>query len=54
METATQTETRSSGAYKQRLFDGFDSRYLLYRLKPVNIRECRKNLIFTGFSDVKS
>ena len=53
-ETATQTGTRASGAYKQRLFDGFDSRYLLYRAKPVNIREIRKNLISTGFANVKS
>lgn len=54
METATQTETRASGAYKQRLLDGFDSRYLLYTIKPADIRIIRENLIFTGFSNINS
>ena len=49
-----QIETSGSSSYIYGLLDGFDSRYLLYRLKPVNIREIRKNLISTGFSNVKS
>ena len=49
-----QIEISRRYSYINRNLDGFDSRYLLYRAKPVNIREIRKNLISTGFANVKS
>ena len=53
MQIETQIETSRHSSYIYRNVDGFDSRYLLYTIKPVNIREIRKNLISTGFSNVK-
>lgn len=53
MENVTQIATEQDRAYKYRLCVGFDSRYLLKREKPVDIRKIERNLIFTGFSYVK-
>lgn len=53
-KTAMQIEISRRYSYINRNLDGFDSRYLLEWIKPVNIREIRKNLISTGFSNVKS
>ena len=54
METATQTETRASGAYKQRLFDGFDSATFDRRMaKPdtITIGELRRMDALAHFED---